>query len=236
MRTVSAALLVVALPLAWSAPAAAEPTADRPTLTDRARLVDSDTLELEGGVRWTNGSLSSPLLVKYAARGWIEPRIGMDSSGFDNGATGLHIGSKFAIVQTERQDFLLTAHLESAVPVASGDLWYGEAHVLMDLDLGGGVLLAANTGLDFRGPSGIQLYGVPLRFTLAAPLTQSLGVFGEGSTTIVGGSFTDFVVDGGLRWQLTSILQLDTSVGYLITQDAGWVGLGATANMGRLGG
>ena len=216
--------------------ALAAPTADRPTLTDRARLVDTDTLEVEGGVRWTDGALSSPVLIKYTARGKVEPRLGFDSSGFRAQVTGLNVGAKVALVETERDDVRITAHFQSALPLGSSDRWTGFAHALLDLPLGQQLLLSFNTGLDFAGGPGIQLYGVPLRSTIHAPITRSFGVFGEGSTTIVGGRFADWVVDGGLRWMLTSIVQLDASVGYLINADAGWVGLGATANLGHPGG
>ena len=98
------------------------------------------------------------------------------------------------------------------------------------------MILSANTGLEFSGIDGLALAGVPLRGSIAAPLRTELVIFGELSSVVRAGSFTDVLGDAGLRLRVTSIAYLDTFIGYIPATSTPFFGAGFTANLGRIGG
>ena len=226
-------MLLVALLTTSGTALASPPTSDRPTLTDRATLVAAGELEAESGVSISEGAVTIPTLLKYAPTGRTEARLGADLRHFGQGVTGLSAGAKISILHDSA--IQVSTLLETALPVGRADVWYGEALALVDIDADG-VIISANTGLEFSGVDGLGLAGVPLRGSIDAPLRKELSIFGELSSVVRNGTFTNVLGDVGVRLRLTSIAHLDTFVGFEPASSTAFFGAGFTANLGRIGG
>jgi hypothetical protein len=100
------------------------------------------------------------------------------------------------------------------VPLSSEELWWGTTQMLFTGRLRSGGAVQANAGLLFHSPdTGIALDGVPLAFLYAHPLARHVDVYGELATVLDDG-FDRWILDGGLRWGLTSALVGDAAIGW----------------------
>ncbi len=211
---------------------AAQPVPDRPMSTSSGYLVDARSLELELGGRWQQG-FTVPARIKLGAARIFEPRVGFDLSGVDGGHPDLFVEGKVGLIQEEGIGLAVMAG--SAFPVAEGEHWHGTLQGLMTVPFER-FAIRANLGVNLHADGqSIAFGGVPVTAAFELPFTSSVGAFFEGGT-IVNTGWDQALLDGGLLWQITDILALDTAVGWDLGLGSPFVHLGMTANLGRIGG
>ena len=220
------------IPLLWMAAAqAAEPTPDRPSVSRSGFLAAPGSIEMEVGGYWSEYGDAVPALVKLNLDP-VEPRLGFNLAGVDQGSPGLSAEAKIRIGDSPHNGF--AAFVGTAVPLSSEELWWGTTQMLFTGRLRSGGAVQANAGLLFHSPdTGIALDGVPLAFLYAHPVARHLDVYGELATVLDDG-FDRWILDGGLRWGVTSALVGDAAIGWDLAVGAPFFQLGLTGNLGKL--
>lgn len=210
---------------------AARPVPDRPFENRSGFLITRGSLELEAGGQWADG-FAVPARLKYGAGTSFEPRVSANLAGLGEGYADLALEGKIKIHRSKTTG--LAAYLASALPVG-GEPWWGTARVLVSTRLDG-LLLGANTGIDFEGGGGsASIGGVPMEFLLGTSFGSSMSGHFEGAF-VVNGGIHETLVDLGLRWTPTEIMALDAIAGWRLEEDQPYLGAGMTINLGTPGG
>ena len=232
------------LMLAVGSALATAPTPDRPYVSRTGFLVAKDTLEQELGLQFETGTPSRrlvPATLKYSVRGRAEVRTSADLAGIaPGGQPGLEVGAKFRLMATKQDAFALW--LNSALPVGTGEAWFGEVHALFSTVLTKTLRLRLNAGLDFiETDGGVSFGGTPLTAAVTYKPNRRVGVFGElagkagapGCGDGTACAYGDVILNGGARVGLTEHLALDAALGYRFLDEQFYVTTGLTANFGR---
>ena len=218
------------LPLLIGLAAAAEPSPDRPSISRSGYLATSGSIEMEVGGRWSETGDSVPALVK-ANLGKVEPRVGFNLAGVDQGSPGLSAEAKIHIGDQPRSG--IAGFVGTGVPLSSSEAWWGEALLLYTGHLRNGGMLQGNAGILLSSPDeGVALDGVPLALLYAHPVGRHLDVFGE-LAAILDDGMDRWTLDGGLRWGLTSALVADAGLGWDLAQGIPVFQAGLTGNLGK---
>lgn len=221
---------------------AASPTPDRPTVSRGGYLNAADTLELEAGPSWQGGSSAVPASLEYTVGGAIQPQLGADLAGFDQGVPSLEAGLKIRVLESE--EIGLAAFVASALPTSDQDPWYGTLAGLITAPLPAEAALTINVGADFSGePSGgIAFVGVPVSSAVSTRLWGPVDGFAE-IAALLGDDACDgdcsighWIFDGGVAIGLTEILVVDGALGWDLYAGEPFLSVGLSANFGTLGG
>lgn len=207
------------------------PVPERPAQSRTAVLVKSGTVEAEGGVAVTGGSVAAPVLLKIGL-GRVEPRIGVNAAGLATPGSALTGGAKLGLWRGKGG--ALGGWLGTNVPLGDGAAWVGQAHLLGTTRTEGGLLLQGNLGVDLGAAGGRPAaVGVPAAALLGAPVGKRWVVLGEGTAELRGRGWT---LGGGARWSVTRSLRLDVGAHWPLGGGPGTLTAGLVGNAGAWGG
>jgi hypothetical protein len=218
---------VTALILSPAVATAATPNPDRPSYSQTGVLIAPSSVELEGGLIWSQGGAGAAFLPKVGL-GRFEPRVGV---AVLNSGTLITPGVKIGVVQKEGLG--VAGHVHVAVPAESGVGTTGVVGALATGTLAGGQVLQAN--LDMRTyitSGGAQIMDTPLSALVGLPVGKRLSAFGEVVLAFNGGGETPVFLDGGVGFALTKSVSLDAGLGWQTGGDTITATAGATANFG----
>ena len=193
--------------------------ADRPGLADGPSTVGRGVVQLETGVTGEGGDddhLTLPTLLRYGLSDRLELRIDSDLVSDDGDIAPLSAGFKLSL---RGGDMPLSLIASVQPPSGSGelqsDVFEGEARLVSEIELTGGLSLTPNVGISLAEGGGAAAI-------FAATLEREIGhalPFVDFETTISDGD-TSVVADAGIAWVVRPNTQLDLSVGANVTGDA----------------
>ncbi len=209
---------------------AGAPVPDRPTHSRSGRLVSSGSLEMELGAGWNGEGATVPLRVK-GSNGRVEPRGTLDLGTMGDGAPGLEVGTKLAIVQDRTVQ--IAGQVHSDIPLG-GEVWEGEVGGLMSL-YKSGLEIRADVSLALVGGGGIDSAGVPVSGLVGWSVNNRWAGFVDAGVTFYGGgTATAPLIMGGARWKPTDRLYADMALGWDAEVGGPTAALGMATNFGRL--
>ncbi len=219
--------------------------ADRPSLSERAASLTQSTLQVEAGVAYAEGTLSTfefgQLLVRYGFADGLELRAGINSlalteSAGEDGYTGTNVGVKVGLLCSTNPScpFRLSMLADAALPTGTGSFEAPDNRVRQTLLLAAESMLGSGLALDTN--AGVRFFYTDTtqeEWTLTSALRLSLtpgvepyvgyaGFFPDGDTRNY--------VETGLLFQSSQTLQFDLNAGLRVDEDAneGFVGGGVT--------